>query len=404
MARKILTNLLVTLVSLALAVLAAEFALRLFTHDDEPLEDPHLGIVMRPGGDWDANGFRNPKALARADIVAIGDSQTMGWNAKSEETWPAVLGSLASASVYQMALAGHGPVQYAYLAERALLLQPKVVIFGFYYGNDLYDAENLAYTSDVWKALRNPDFDHAKYDAGDPNVTVDRIRKAAAKTGASAFTVLAIRDWLRKHSRLFSLSGSATRSLRLKLGIAQTDAARQRNIEEFARQNPEIAYVYGTGSPLSTTLSPRYRLSALDLQNPRTKEGWRITQGRFQAIKQAYEKARVPFLVLLIPTKEKVYLDFMKSRQEKIPDEFSAYREKEDAAMAAVEEFLRDRGIRHASALPAMIDALARGIRIYDETIDGHPQAPGYRVIAQCVHQYLLEQKLVPSQGPAARR
>jgi hypothetical protein len=203
MARKILTNLLVTLVSLALALLGAEFALRLFTHDDSPLDDPYLRIVMRPGGDLDANGFRNPKALARADIVAIGDSQTMGWNAASEETWPAVLGSLAAASAYQMALAGQEPVQYAYLAERALLLQPKVVIFGFYFGNDLYDAENLAYTSDAWKALRDPDFKHPKDDASDPNVTMDRISKAAANTEASALTIPAIRDWLRQHSRLF---------------------------------------------------------------------------------------------------------------------------------------------------------------------------------------------------------
>lgn len=183
----------------------------------------------------------------------------------------------------------------------------------------------------------------------------------------------------------------------------QTNADRQRNVEEFARRNPKIAYVYGTGSPPSTTLSPRYRLDALDLQNPQTKEGWRITQGRFQAIKKAYEEARVPFLVLLIPTKEKVYLEFMKSRQEKIPDQFSVYREKEDATIATVEAFLKNNGIRYTSALPAMIDALARGIQIYDTTIDGHPQAPGYRVIAEYVHRHLREQNLLPPPGPASR-
>lgn len=359
---------------------------------------------MPPGGDWDANGFRNPHALTTADIVAIGDSQTEGRNATREEAWPLVLGSLASSTVYSMAFAGFGPVQYAYLAERALLLRPKLVIFGFYIGNDIYDAMSMAYESDAWKGLRNPNFKEARDITGNPNKEIDLISQAGAKPGSLSRVIFDVRNWFRAHSRLYVLAGNATKSLRQKIGVAQSMDVRQQNVQKFASEHPEIAYVYDSTSPLSTTLSPRYRLIAVDLQNPQTKEGWRITKGRYLEIKKTFEEANVPFLVLLIPTKEKVYLEFMKSRKERIPEEFSVYRANEDETMAAVEEFCAKNGIRCTSALPAMVDALAREIQIYDETIDGHPQAAGYRVIAEYVYQYVMEQKLLPSPRSAAPR
>jgi hypothetical protein len=359
---------------------------------------------MPPGGDWDANGFRNPRALTQADIVAIGDSQTMGRNATRQEAWPLVLGALASSTVYSMAFVGYGPVQYAYLAERALLLKPKLVIFGFYFGNDIYDAKIMAYQSDAWKDLRDPTFKDIKDNTRDPNKEIDLISQAGAKPGSLSRWIFDVRDWFRTRSALYVLVGDATRSLRQKIGVAQSKADRQENVQNFANKDPEIAYVYDKTSPLSTTLSPLYRLSAIDLHNPETKEGWRITQGRYLAIKKTLEKANVPFLILLIPTKEKVYLEFMKARKEKIPNEFSVYRSKEDETMAAIEEFCAKNGIWCTSALPAMVDALARGIQVYDETIDGHPQASGYRVIAEYVHHYVIEKKLVSSPRPVAAR
>jgi lysophospholipase L1-like esterase len=403
MIRKLLAKLLLMFVSLMVALVLAELALRLIPRGGVPVKDPYLGTVMTSGGEWDANGFRNRQILTQADIVAIGDSQTMGWNAAREEAWPMVLGSLASASVYEMALAGYGPVQYAYLADRALLLQPKLVIVGFYFGNDLYDAKAMAYESDAWKDLRDPNFKEAKGNAGDPGKEIDLISQAGTKPRLLSRWSFVIRDWFRTHSRLYVLTSDATKSLRHKLGVEQAMDERQENLQAFSNEHPEIAFVFDKSSPLSTVLSPRYRLSAVDLQNPETQEGWRITQGRYLAIKNACGKSRIPYLVLLIPTKEKVYLEFMKSRNEKIPDAFSVYRAKEDEAMATVEDFFRRNGIPYTSALPAMVDALTRGIKIYDVSIDGHPLAPGYRVIAEYVHHYLAEQNLLSSPRPVAR-
>ncbi len=402
MMRRLLAKLLLMFVSLIVALALAEFALRWISRGGLPVKDPYLGTVMTPGGDWDANSFRNPRVLKQADIVAIGDSQTMGWNAAREEAWPLVLGSLASASVYEMALAGYGPVQYAHLTDRALQLQPKVVIFGFYFGNDIYDAKLMAYESDAWKDLRDPNYKDIKTGSDDPDKIIALVNQAGTQPMSLSASSYAARHWIRKNSKLYVLLGDATRSLRRMLGIAPSTENSQQYVQEFANQHPELAYVYDKASPLTTTLSPSYRLVAVDLRNPATQEGWRITQGRLLAIKKILESANVPFAILLIPTKEKIYLEYMNSRNEKIPDSFFDYKAREDEAMAKVEQFCAANGMRCPSALQPMVDALTQGIRIYDATIDGHPQAPGYRVIAQHVHRYLIEEKLLSASRSVA--
>lgn len=83
--------------SLGLMLLLAEIVLRCVT--DFPVNTasnmiphPQLGYVLDPRlDDVDANGFRNADVLQQADIVAIGDSQTQGFNAAAEGSWPQLL-------------------------------------------------------------------------------------------------------------------------------------------------------------------------------------------------------------------------------------------------------------------------------------------------------------------------
>lgn len=72
--------------------------------------DARLGYrnnPLTPG--LDARHWRNAAALEHADIVALGDSQTYGFNVSTKEAWPQRLGKMLNASVYQMAVAGYGP-------------------------------------------------------------------------------------------------------------------------------------------------------------------------------------------------------------------------------------------------------------------------------------------------------
>ena len=92
-----------------------------------------------------------------ADVVAIGDSQTVGRNATLDWSWPALLATqlpLKQPLIYNMASGGWGPVQYLYMAEKALAFRPHVLVVAFYTGNDAFDAIKVAYHLGAWASLR----------------------------------------------------------------------------------------------------------------------------------------------------------------------------------------------------------------------------------------------------------
>ncbi|MBF0520680.1 MAG: hypothetical protein HQK92_13280 [Nitrospirae bacterium] len=97
----------------------------------------------------DKRGYRNSAALEKADIVTIGDSQTFGYNASINKTWPAQLSTLTGQSVYNMSVMAYGPVHYLVLMDEALKLSPKAIVVGIYMGNNMLSAFRLAYNNDL---------------------------------------------------------------------------------------------------------------------------------------------------------------------------------------------------------------------------------------------------------------
>lgn len=143
---------------------APAFYESVFANDGRVVNDPLTITRMRRfvpentefSGPFDALGFRNRAVPIVADVVAIGDSQTVGRNATLDWSWPALLGeiSVKQPVVYNMASGGWGPVQYLYMAEKALAFRPRVLVVAFYTGNDAFDAIKVAYNLDAWKSLR----------------------------------------------------------------------------------------------------------------------------------------------------------------------------------------------------------------------------------------------------------
>lgn len=165
--RLLFVKLLLPLLSVLLGLVLAEAGLRVVerarTHEQQAftekflLKDSRLKHRVAPGASGhDSNGFRNDSVPERADIVALGDSQTWGINANREGAWPQVLGRMTGRTVYNMGVGGYGPLQYWALTEKALSFSPKVVVVGLYTGNDIYDVYSLAYASDDYKDLRAP--------------------------------------------------------------------------------------------------------------------------------------------------------------------------------------------------------------------------------------------------------
>jgi hypothetical protein len=93
----------------------------------------------------DAEGFRNSEPQASSpEVAALGDSFTDALTLPAELTWPRRLAGLLGASVRNYGTAGFGPGQeLLVLKEYVLARRPRLVVVGFFAGNDLQDAERF---------------------------------------------------------------------------------------------------------------------------------------------------------------------------------------------------------------------------------------------------------------------
>lgn len=122
--------------------------------------DPELGFCRRPHTSWhgyvpevgrevsyrvDANGFRNPDGLDKADIVFLGDSYTEAAQVEAADTFAARVGEKLGRTVANLGRGAYGPQQERIVLERhAASYEPEVVVWQFFDGNDLVDAEQYA--------------------------------------------------------------------------------------------------------------------------------------------------------------------------------------------------------------------------------------------------------------------
>jgi hypothetical protein len=102
----------------------------------------------------DARGFRNPTTLDRADIVLLGDSYIEGAYVSDEETAAVRLHDLTDRAVVNLGVSGYGTLQELKVLEKyAVPLQPRLIAWFFFEGNDLDDDQRyenaMAYESGV---------------------------------------------------------------------------------------------------------------------------------------------------------------------------------------------------------------------------------------------------------------
>jgi hypothetical protein len=307
---------------------------------------PVLRHVIVPGtGHHDAWGFRNPRVPDHVEWLAIGDSQTYGLSAPADEAWPSWLSRLSGRSVYNLSLGGYGPPDYRYLLEEyGLSLEPEAVVVGFYFGNDLPRA------ADVAKGKHEPS----------PALEGNANRRALGH----------LRTVLSQHSMLYQV---------VKYEFS--------GLVDWLRYREAVA-----GAPdglvlerARTALTPEQRFGALDQSRAANQLGLAATLDVFVEIQADCDRRGVRCLYLLIPTKESVYAEL--ASRELDAESYSrleATVQEEEAVRGKMIAFLEARGLEFIDPLPALREAAARE-RIYPDNADGHPNGEGYRVIAGVV-------------------
>lgn len=102
---------------------------------------------------YDKNGFRNEDDLSNADIAVIGDSYIDSQMLPGSMLATTRLATLTRKTVANLGQSGYGPQQeLAVLKRYALPLHPKSVVWVFYEGNDLGDAERYKNKTSLQKS------------------------------------------------------------------------------------------------------------------------------------------------------------------------------------------------------------------------------------------------------------
>ncbi len=247
------------------------------------------------------------------------------------------------------------------MENEALALHPKIIIAGFYLGNDLKDSFTAVYNVSHWKELRKPEFSLVP-ESGDDDDEED-------------FSY-GIGDWLSGHSVLYRLVSSSF------VGDNLRQMRRMKRGEEIVMLKDEKAGI-------DTGFTPGQRLRGLDLENARIKEGLQLSLEFFNRMNELARKNNIEFLVVIIPAKESVFAKYIEGNTA-LPasNKIDYLIENERRADAAVKTYFGEHGIKYIDVL-GPLSRSAGMEQIYPNNFGGHENKNGYRIIAESVRDYL---------------
>jgi len=378
---------------LLVAFVFAEIVLRLFPQKDPDIftTDPVIGFRMLSGGEIDERGWRNKPGDDPYGIVALGDSMTFGAQADIDGSWPAHLSTISEKGVYNMGLAGFGPLQYSMLTDEALEREPFMIIWGLYLGNDFTDTFQLVYenqySKEYWTPLRDEEIVKQREGEDIPSApknipTIDKVKDDLSFTRK-------VRIFVRDHSALYLFMGRLTRTLREDIGLVESREESAEYGRIFAKNNPELSFVYDSDT-LNTVFIPGHYITEVNTDDVRVKEGLRlsldaITQGNIRLREEG-----IDFAIVLIPTKDSAYREIVERDNIDAPDSYYQHMEYEDELRSIVLEHCIQQSIACLDLRPALSDALLQGRTIYPTYHDGHPISAGYKVIARDIYDNII--------------
>ncbi len=375
-------NLILSLLSIVFALVVAEGVLRWFpqlfpsvTHqfrqDAEPdqmgvshlyighLHTPNNALVI-PNRDFqavhhtDGHGFRNAWPWPEtADIVFVGDSLTFGYGVEDDESWPAIIGAaLPQLRVINLGLIGASPEQYVRIYETfGVPLQPKLLVVGLFPGNDFWDAGLYA----KWLSDGVGDNYMAWRDYGRPLKSAGRGK--------------ALERFLKQHVALYHVYRQARRTYR-----------------DWRTGEPKSLKLSKGGQ---LQLSPR-QLKALTVGTRPERPEFRYVIESLTRLKSLAAKHKTHVVLVIQPDKEFIYLPLIGETAV-------------DAAAHLRPEIERLK-YAYVDTTPLFQQQAEAGEQLFFET-DGHPNAEGYRLIAQAVlahvQQHATAYGLQPVPEPA---
>ena len=386
-----LTNLFLVALSLAVALGLCELAARAIhpasdIFPSNPARDPILGHRLRPyQSGHDGWGFRNETSQGDFTVVCIGDSQVYGAGIARKYAFPQQLSRLLHQPVYNMGLGGYGPVQYYQLLQESRQLQAKKTVIAIFLGNDLLDAYASG-RQDYWHWLMPGPTEagqlssiplcaqpYSQSDSREPQYAPDIITFKLKEGGS---WVWKIHSWLRLHSALYALQYEG-----LVKPLIQRTLERKKQLEiPGAFSSPEV----------DTIFMPGNNLRGLDLRAEDVRTGLLITR----KIIEKMGDLKIPkrdLLIIMIPTKENVYYQFLSDQNTVLPAEYECAVHYEREIGRWLQQVITQNGFTFLDVFPPLEKSARQGNLLYHSSSDAHLNARGNRLVADALYQALRD-------------
>lgn len=391
------------LTTLLLVILSLEMILRLFCvlwpkqtyaiFQSPVVFDQKLGFRPNPANpEHDQKGFRNEYVPAIADIVAMGDSQTYGTGVSRNQAWPQQLADKTRLKVYSMAYGGYGPVHYLLLFEEAAALAPKMIIETFYAGNDLYNAYSMVHSRGQYSQIKSTNQEVLasiqRLEANEP--LGDKIRKLSSarmdEKKSHPDSWFGAIQFFFKNSKLYKLGQFLEKKIEYNLYARKNRVPWSWASEKEKALKKKSFFEVFESNGFYTLFTPAYRFLALNSNDLRIEEGFRISLEAIKLFSKKCASRKIRYIALLIPTKELVFKEAVNFP--KASKSYAGLVREEESMWLKTKTFLEKQGIDYLDALPALKSALRDGKQPYQKTSDGHPNALGQEQIASllCAH------------------
>ena len=207
--------------------------------------------------------------------------------------------------------------------------------------------------------------------------TVDRLSdvnggKFDSSGGSDEQLVNPIRRFFSEHSRLWGVLRAVRRAV--------TDEPWNEQVSQ-ARRSGGLWVPFEKGR-IRTVLVPQYRFVALNMEDPRIREGLRVSIEAMRRMSNISQKSGVHFTVVLIPTKELVFFETFRDDRDGALVAVKQLANEEQQMLAEFKNQLRLSGISYVDMLPALCASLSAGESPFFITSDGHLNMRGHKVVA----------------------
>lgn len=366
--RTYIKNIGLLIVSTIFSLLILEVGLRWFTgfpinFASNKIPDEQLGYRVDPArSDIDNNGFRNPQVLEEADIIALGDSHTFGVNVAPEYSWPQQLAKMTNKTVYNFGVSSYNILQYHYLMDQAIKLKPQHIIWGLYLANDLSDVCDFVRKVEFWRKW----------------TTANHYNFKSCSRWIPSLRTDSFESFLRKNTAIVS----ALRHIILNAKWTSKWMYNKNNaiIIDEAQNKTVIKHSMILAHEKGMNMNRQEISLAFDIAKQVIKEA-----------KQKSDENNISLNVLFIPSKERVFYNYLINKKYELPKSYHNLVKSEQLLVDRFSSLLKEMKIKFVDVQPYMVHEIHKSGSVYSYGKDGHPLKIGYRVYAQAAYENFLQ-------------